>query len=112
MLMRLINGNILEYNEILILGLRSRGARFLGFSDEKKGRRSAPSSLSVNLVSLVYLEKYASKEEKCASADEDFKTSHYNTSGMILIYPSDISYDNGVSTPFSVSPKSSLRREL
>ena len=32
--------------------------------------------------------------------------------GIILIYPSDISYDTGVSTPFSVSPKSSLRREL
>ena len=84
MLMRLINGNILEYNEILILGLRSRGARFLGFSDEKKGRRSAPSSLSVNLVSLVYLEKYASKEEKCTSTDKDFKTSH-DATGIILM---------------------------
>ena len=37
MLMRLINGNILEYNEILILGLRSRGPDFWGFLMKKKG---------------------------------------------------------------------------
>jgi hypothetical protein len=32
---------------------------------EKKGPRRALISLSVNLVFLVYLKKYASKEEKC-----------------------------------------------
>ena len=65
MLMRLINENIL-----------SRAYWWGGIFVKKKGRRSALNSLSVNLVSLVNFEKYASKEEKCTSTDKDFKTSH------------------------------------
>ena len=75
--MRLIIFSILEYNEKLIYYFVSRGARWAGviileYNDiigenimKKKGTRRSPISLSVNLVFLMYNQKYASKEEKC-----------------------------------------------
>ena len=72
-----------EYYDILIFALLSHILVGRNFR-EKKGRRSALNSLSVNLVSLVNFEKYASKEEKCTSTDKDFKTSH-DVTGIILM---------------------------